>query len=73
MSALPDRILSPDQVDQIVKKSLETVSKLTGQDNLKSFSPQFLGIGVLVFLEIKTFERNLALLLTPLILGNKIV
>lgn len=73
MSALPDRILSPEQVQQIVEKSLETVSKITGQDNLKSSSPQFLGIGILVFLEIKTFERILALLLSPLILGNKIV
>jgi hypothetical protein len=73
MASLPDRILSPEQVQKIVEKSLETVAKISGDNSLKNSSPQFLGIGLLVLLEVKNFERILALALSPLILGNKIV
>jgi hypothetical protein len=73
MAILPERILTPQQVNLFVRECNECQKRLTGQPLFQIPEVELPGIGLLIDLQIQTLERSLASAFAPIFLGKKII
>ncbi len=73
MAILPDKILSDQQISSFVARVNSTADKIVGDSKFEIPNPALPGLGLVIKLQIRTFEKSIASFFAPILLGKQIL
>lgn len=73
MAILPDRILSPNQINSFISQCNDCQRRIIGEVLFEIPQAELPGVGLLIDLELKILERSIASAFAPIFIGKKII
>lgn len=71
MAVLPDKILEDAEIEAFVERVNQSAENIVSDSKFKISSPNLPGIGLLLKLQIRAFEKSLAGTFAPIFIGKK--
>ena len=73
MAILPDKILADAEIASFIGRVNTTADEIVGDSKFKIPNPSLPGLGLLVKLQIRAFEKSIASSFAPIFIGKKII
>ena len=73
MAILPDKILADAEITSFIERVNTTADEIVGDSKFKIPNPSLPGLGLLVKLQIRAFEKSIASSFAPIFIGKKII
>jgi hypothetical protein len=73
MAVLPDKILEDAEINAFIDRVNDTADSIVSDSKFKIPNSNLFGLGLLIKLQIRTFERSLATAFAPIFMGKKIM
>jgi len=73
MAVLPDKILEDAEINAFIDRVNDTADSIVSDSKFKIPNSNLFGLGLLVKLQIRTFERSLATSFAPIFMGKKVL
>jgi hypothetical protein len=73
MAILPDKILADAEISSFIDRVNVTADEIVGDSKFKIPNPSLPGLGLLVKLQIRAFEKSIAASFAPIFIGKKII
>ena len=73
MSILPDKILADAEIASFIGRVNTTADEIVGDSKFKIPNPSLPGLGLLIKLQIRAFEKSIASSFAPIFIGKKII
>ena len=70
MAVLPDKILEDYEIEAFVNRVNSSAEKIVSDPRFKISSPSLPGVGLLLKLQIRAFEKSLASSFAPIFIGK---
>ena len=68
MAVLPDKLLSEKEISDFIDRVNQRSDEILGENKFKIPSPELPGVGLLIKLQIRAFEKSIASFLAPVFL-----
>jgi len=73
MAILPDKILSDSEINSFIERVNATADEIVGDSKFQITNSSLPGLGLLVKLQIRAFEKSIASSFAPIFIGAKII
>ena len=73
MAILPDKILADAEIASFIGRVNTTADEIVGDSKFKIPNPSLPGLGLLIKLQIRAFEKSIASSFAPIFIGKKII
>lgn len=73
MAILPDKILADAEITSFIERVNTTADEIVGDSKFQIPNPNLPGLGLLVKLQIRAFEKSIASSFAPIFIGKKII
>ena len=73
MALLPDKILADAEIASFIERVNITADEIVGDSKFKIPNPSLPGLGLLIKLQIRVFEKSIASSFAPIFIGKKII
>ena len=73
MAILPDKILADAEIASFIERVNTTADEIVGDSKFKIPNPSLPGLGLLIKLQIRAFEKSIASSFAPIFIGKKII
>ena len=73
MALLPDKILADAEIASFIERVNITADEIVGDSKFKIPNPSLPGLGLLIKLQIRAFEKSIAASFAPIFIGKKII
>ena len=73
MAILPDKILADQEISDFVNRVNTRADQILGKSQFEIPSPNLPGLGLLIKLQIRVFEKVIASFFAPIFIGKQIV
>jgi hypothetical protein len=73
MAVLPDKLLSEKEISDFIDRVNQRSDEILGENKFKIPSPELPGVGLLIKLQIRAFEKSIASFLAPVFLAKGLI
>ena len=73
MAILPDKILADAEIASFIERVNTTADEIVGDSKFQIPNPSLPGLGLLIKLQIRAFEKSIAASFAPIFIGKKII
>jgi hypothetical protein len=73
MAVLPDKLLSDREISDFIDRVNQRSDEILGESKFKIPGPELPGVGLLIKLQIRAFEKSIASFLAPVFLGKSLI
>lgn len=73
MAVLPDKILTDREISDFIDRVNQRSDEIIGETKFKIPDPSLPGLGLLIKLQIRAFEKSIAAFLAPVFLGKSLI
>jgi hypothetical protein len=73
MALLPDKILADAEIASFIERVNVTADEIVGDSKFQIPNPSLPGLGLLIKLQIRAFEKSIAASFAPIFIGKKII
>jgi len=73
MGLIPENCLSDAKISEFVNRINQTADKIVGDSKFEIPSPALPGLGLVIKLQVKTFEKTLSAKFAPILAGKKLI
>ena len=73
MAILPDKILADAEITSFIERVNTTADEIVGDSKFEIPNPSLPGLGLLIKLQIRAFEKSIASSFAPIFIGKKII
>ena len=73
MAILPDKILADAEIASFIERVNTTADEIVGDSKFQIPNPSLPGLGLLIKLQIRAFEKSIASSFAPIFIGKKII
>jgi hypothetical protein len=73
MAVLPDKILTDREISDFIDRVNQRSDEILGENKFKIPDPSLPGLGLLIKLQIRAFEKSIASFLAPVFLGKSLI